>query len=138
MRATITCAIMLFIMGCSNPRTSFDSIEQFHQALQAAGWDDAAFHPVDTTALADSGVREAGMIIYGHLKLEVYLAFDPTTVVPIAGFFADSGLSVYVRDTLIVIVPDEKGAVAVIRTLKKMNFSLFRSPSETRAFNPTL
>jgi len=130
MRATITALFLLFITGCGHPRQTIDSIGQFHQSLLTAGWHDAAFHPVDTTTLEDSGVREAGMIVYGNLKLEVYLAFDAATVAPVAGFFADSGLTVYVRDRLVVIVPDEKGAVSVIRTLDKMGFSLFSGNSK--------
>lgn len=126
MRATIAGLFIVLFMGCGNPEPSHDSIEQFHHALQSAGWDDAAFHPVDTTELADSGVREAGMMVYGNLNLEVYLAFDVAMVSAVAGFFSDSGLSVYVRDTFVVIVPDEKGAVSVIRMLDKMGFSLFR------------
>jgi len=128
MRPAITFFILLLayvLVGCAKPHKSFESVEAFRQALAASGWHDVSFHPVDTATWAESGVHEAGLIIYGAFKFEVYRALDASTVVPVADFFAEAGLAVYVHGAIVAVVPDERGGTSVIKKLTELHFAPF-------------
>ena len=122
MRAAIIALAVLAVAGCGEPKRSMDSIDQLTRALVEAGWHDVAFHPVDTSSLSESGVTHAGMIVYGNYHWEQYQAANTATVPAVAAYFAESGLAVYTCGVLIAVVPDEQGAVSVIRKLTDLGF----------------
>jgi hypothetical protein len=122
MRAAIIGLAVLVAVGCGVPKHSMGSIEQLTRALVEASWRDVAFHPVDTSSLSESGVTHAGMMIYGRYHWEIYQAADMATVPPVAAYFTESGLAVYTCGVLIAVVPNEKGAVSVVRKLTDLGF----------------